>query len=207
MGSRAWLLLLAAVAAGCGSSADDGSGEGVTTADDLTDPVGVLEQRLTPPLPAPSSPLIGASMADVLNEAMRGLASKQTTRDDDGCTMVRMFDAQDVLAVEHLTCSRSEVVRILGPDGRTKAEHLDFNKDGKVDRYSSEEGRVAQFTDSNFDGKIDVVVERVALLDDFSLEGYGDYPKSAFLFRVRESFMRDGFLHNEKLTAKGALAK
>jgi hypothetical protein len=207
MASRSWLVLCLLALAGCGSS----SGDGTSTADDneLNDPIGVIERDLDPPMEPPTSEQIGTSTSGVLAEAMKGLASKKTTRENDGCTLVQMFNADDVIVVEHTTCPKSEVVRLLRSDGRTRAEYGDFNKDGRVDRFSSEDGAVAQYTDSNFDGKVDVVIERVALIKDFSLDGYegAEYPKSAFLFRIREDKNRDGKLDLEKLTAKGALAR
>jgi hypothetical protein len=207
MALRSVICLCLSALAGCGSS----GGNDVSTADDndLTDPIGVIERELTPPIEPPTSEHIGASTSAVLAEAMKGLASKKTTRGNDGCTLVQMFNADDVVVVEHTTCPKSQVVRLLRSDGRTRAEYGDFDNDGKVDRFSTEDGPVAQYTDSNFDGKIDSVVERVSLLEDFSLEGYegASYPKSAFLFRVREDRNRDGKLDFEKYTAKGALAR
>ena len=46
----------------------------------------------------------------------------------------------------------------------------------------------------------------VEKIKDFSLAGYDeDFPKSAFLSRVREDRDHDGKLDHEKLTARGAL--
>jgi hypothetical protein len=207
MASRSVLFLCLWALAGCGSSGDGD----VSTADDneLNDPIGVIERDLKPPMDPPTSEQIGASTSSILADAMKGLTSKKTTRGNDGCTLVQMFNADDVVVVEHTSCPKSEVVRLLRSDGRTRAEYGDFNKDGKIDRFSSEDGPVAQYTDSNFDGTIDVVIERVSLLKDFSLEGYegASYPQSAFLFRIREDRNRDGTLDLEKYTAKGALAR
>src|SRR5262249_4716704 len=111
------------------------------------------------------------------------------------------------ITVERVVCKSSDVIRTFNDDGSTKTEHYDLNKDGKVDRYTGLDGAVVQYADSNFDGKIDSVTERVDKVKDFSLKGYedADYPKSSFLYRVREDRNHDGKLDHEKLTARGTL--
>lgn len=111
--------------------------------------------------------------------------------------------------VERVQCPTSDVVRLFAADGTTiRAEHADLNRDGKVDRYTSQTEEVAQYVDTKFDGAIDVVVERVDALDDLSMEGYEEtFSRSNFLYRVRADRNRDGRLDFEKLTARGLLPK
>lgn len=196
------LLVLAGCNAGDDGAVTDDSAE-------INEGRGSLERLIDPPIAAPKSELIGAKMLDVLAEAKGTATALAPSAAIEGCTTTRFKDAKTKqIVAERVECKRSEVLRFLAADGTTTAEHADLNKDGKVDRFSGEEGAVASFVDTNFDGKIDVVVERVEKVKDFSMEGYDEvFPKSRFLFRVREDRNRDGKLDFEKLTARGALPK
>jgi hypothetical protein len=165
---------------------------------------GVLERNLNPTIAAPSSPLIGAKISDVL--AQVSLTAGAPAKVDDACTVTKYTDAANAVAAEDLECKSSSTIRFLAADGTTKAEHADLNKDGKVDRWTGLDGAAIQLVDVNFDGTVDVLVERVDLLNDFSLAGYGEtFPKNDFLYRVREARRRDGKLNFEKLIARGVL--
>lgn len=198
----AFVLLASLV--GCSSSEDS-----VSTDDgnELNEGIGVIDRAIATPIAVPESDALGVTMSAVLEEASEGLRAAAPTT-SGGCSLVKLFDAADALKIEHTTCAGSETIRILAANGTTAREHADLDNDGKVDRWSSEEGVIAQIADTDFDGKVDVLVERVALVDDFSLAGYDvEYPKSSFLFRVREDRNHDGRFEFEKLTARGALAK
>jgi hypothetical protein len=184
----------------CG--ADDGS---VTDdSGEINEGRGSLERKIDPQLAAPKSDLIGAKLDEIFTTA----AAKGTVgspKKSKDCETTQVKSGKDVI-VERVTCKSSDVVRILDENGRAKSEHTDLNGDGKVDRYTGEDGAVAQYNDTDCDGKIDVVVERVDKVKDFSLKGYGEeFPKSKFLFRVREDRNHDGKLDHEKLTARGVL--
>jgi hypothetical protein len=190
---------------GCGTddnAVTDGSSE-------LNEGRGALERVMDPPIAGPKSELIGASMNDVFTAALGTLTAGSGKKAGDGCTKIEAKDTKTKkVAVERLQCESSDVVRILNSDGTSKLEHYDLNKDGKVDRYIGEDGAVVQYQDTNFDGKIDLVIERVDKVKDFSLKGYDeDFPKSQFLYRVREDRDRDGKLEHEKLTARGSIPK
>lgn len=201
-----WLVLFGSalfLLAGC--TADDG-----TVTDDsaeINHARGSLEREIDPPIAVPKSERIGASIADVLENA-KGTATGKKAPAVDGCVTTTFKDAETKKPiVEHVACKASETVRLLAEDGTVAEEHADLNGDGKVDRFSSDDGVTAQLVDTNFDGKINVVVERVDKVKDFSLEGYDeDYPKSKFLYRIREDRNRDGKLDFERLTARGTLS-
>ncbi len=198
------IALVGAVLGGCASednAVTDDSGE-------LNEGQGVLEKQLDPPLASPTSDAIGAKMSDVIAKVSAN-KTESSPKSAGGCSTVTFRDAQTKKpAVEHVTCASSEIIRVLDANGRPTEEHADLNKDGKVDRYTSELAAVAQYTDLDFDGRVDVVVERVDQLKDFSMKGYEEvFPKSMFLYRVREDRNHDGKLDWEKLTARGQLPK
>ena len=186
------------------------SSDNVATDDDneLNEGIGALERDLLPPLDAPTSDRIGAKTSDVLAALSTELSPEAAKSLGDGCNQTNLVDGAKKVVVEHVVCKGSEVVRLLAANGTTAVEHADLNRDGKIDRFSDVEGTVAQYRDVNFDGRIDVVIERVERVEDFSIAGYERvFPKSAFLYRIREDRNRDGKLDLEKLTARGALPK
>jgi hypothetical protein len=175
---------------------------------ELNEGVGSLERALSPQVAAPKNDAIGAKTSEVLANAI-GTATGATKKGKDGCSTTTYKDAEtDKVIVRDIVCSKSETIEVLDADGKVSEEHADLDKDGKVDRYSSESGVIAQLLDTNYNGKIDVVIERVSKLKDFSMEGYDVvYPKSRFLYRIREDRNRDGKMDWERLTAKGILPK
>jgi hypothetical protein len=188
---------LAACSADDGSVTDD-SGE-------INEGRGSIERKIEPQVTAPKSDLIGAKLEDVFKKASEGATVGAPKKSGDDCKTTQIKSGSSVIA-ERVLCKTSDIVRLLDDNGRPKAEHSDLNGDGKVDRYTGEDGAVAQYNDTDFDGKIDVVVERVEKVKDFSLKGYDEtFPKSSFLFRVREDRNHDGKLDHEKLTARGIL--
>ena len=184
----------------CGSSDDNAS----NNTSDLESGRGALTRLVSPQLPVPTSPLIGVKLADVAASVTATAGAKKTAND---CTTTPYHDASGAVVYQSIDCTTSSTIRFVNADGTTKEEHADLNKDGIVDRYTSETAAVAQYTDANFDGKIDVVIERVDELTDFSLDAYPgeSFPASAFLFRIREDRNRDGGFDHETLTARGAL--
>lgn len=198
------LCAVGAVVGGCGS--DDGA---VTDdSSEINEGRGSLEREMDPPMAPPTTPLIGAKMTAVFDAAKGTLTAGSPKESDDGCTKTELKDPKKTVLVERITCATSDTIRLLNEDGTTKEEHSDLNKDGEVDRYTNESGAVAQYTDNNFDGKVDVIVERVDKLKDFSMKGYEEtFPKSSFLYRIREDRNKDGKLDHEKLTARGVLPK
>lgn len=205
---HAWAVALAVVAlVGCSSSSAD---DGVATndANEINEGRGALERELDPPVAAPASTVIGAKMTDVLTAAKGTATAGAAVKLGEDCTSTPYKDGKTKkVVVFDVQCKSSAVVRVMDTDGETvKAEHTDLNKDGKVDRWTGADKAIVQLTDTNFDGKLDVVVEKVELLKDFSLEGYDEaFPKDRFLYRVREDRNRDGKLDYEKLIARGAL--
>jgi hypothetical protein len=189
---------------GCGS--DDGA---VTDdSSEINEGRGSLEREMDPPMASPTTPLIGAKMSEVFDQAKGTLTVGSPKEADDGCTTTQLKDTKKKVLVERITCGKSDTIRLLNEDGTTKEEHSDLNKDGEVDRYTNETGAIAQYVDNNFDGKVDVIVERVDKLKDFSMKGYEEtFPKSSFLYRIREDRNKDGKLDHEKLTARGTLPK
>jgi hypothetical protein len=186
-------------------------GDGVVTDDssEVNEGRSALERPLDPPVTVPSSPFIGASVEAIFADAKGSATVLAPEQLVDGCSRTKVEDATtQTILVERIECQGSDLVRFLEDNGTIKAEHADLNKDGKVDRYSSETDDVAQYTDTNFDGEIDVVVERVERLKDFSMTGYGEtFPQSKFLYRIREDRDRDKKLDLEKLIARGTLPK
>jgi hypothetical protein len=200
IGLGAFVALPAALALGGCSSSDD-----VTTDDssEIDESRGELDKDLAPPLPVPATPLIGARLDDVYAQAIGNLVAGAPQKRGDDCSLVQVKNAKGTVVVERETCTTAETVRILGA---VTTEHVDLNKDGKVDRWTGADGAVSQYDDTNCDGQVDVIVEDVTKVKDFSLTGYGEsLPKSDFLFRIREDRDHDGKLDHEKLTAKGAL--
>jgi hypothetical protein len=186
------------------------SNDGTATDDssEINEGRGLLEKDLKPQLDPPKSDLIGAKMDDVWTKALGDLTAPAGQKDADGCTNTSVKDPKTKeIVLERVECKNSDVIRTFNDDGSTNTEHYDLNKDSKVDRYTGVDGAVVQYADSNFDGIIDSVIERVDKVTDFSLKGYDDtsYPKSAFLYRVREDSNHDGKLDHEKLTARGIL--
>jgi hypothetical protein len=180
-----------------------------TTTDDsseINEGRGSIERELTPPIAPPTSPFIGAKLDDVFLKAA-GSNTPSAAQKQNDCMLTDVKDATTKkIVVQRVVCASSDTVRVLDSGGTMTAEHLDANKDGKVDRYTGQDGAVSQYEDTNFDGTIDVVVERVDKVTDFSLKGYGEnLPKSDFLYRIREDRNHDGKLDHEKLTAKGSL--
>lgn len=187
-------LLLGLVA--CGGSDDDAS----SNVSDLEAGRGALTRTITEALPVPTSPFIGAKIADVQAAAT---AKAGATKRSADCTTTSYVGET---SYQLLDCKTSTTIRFLNADGTVREEHADLDKDGLVDRYTASSGKVAQYTDANFDGKIDVEIERVSELTDFSLDGYNEsFPQSDFLYRIREDRNRDGALDFETLTARGAL--
>jgi hypothetical protein len=201
-----WLSICGVLlAVGCTSSEEDGS---VTDdSNEIIEGRGSIERKLDPPIAAPTNALINAKMSDVLTQVKAAMTAGAPEKLGDDCTVTKFKDAKTKkVVVEHVDCKKSALIRVLNEDGTMKAEHSDLNKDGKVDRWAGTSGTIVQLADTNVDGKIDVIVERVDLVKDFSMEGYDEtFPKSKFLFRVREDRNRDGKFEVEKLTAKGAL--
>ncbi len=199
------LLLLGFAAVGCSNETDDGS---VTNGDNEIVEESMLEKELSPPLATPETPLIGKEMSAVLTEMTNGMQAQPSQRKND-CTLIR-YKKDGKVAAERETCESSEIIHTVDSQGNVKTEYADRNKDGKVDRFTGLDKTVVQYVDANFDGQVDTVVEKVELLKDFSLKGYEDapsYPKSKFLFRVREDRNRDGKLDVERMIAKGPLTK
>ena len=200
---------LALAVGGCVAAEDDGS---VTNdANEINEGRGSLERELSPPLETPKSDLIGAKMSDVVEEIAQTAKAFEVAA-AGGCEKTEYKDTTTNKKVaERLRCGSSETVRFFGSSGSVIGERADLNKDGKVDRVTSEAGfpgapAVAQYVDTNFDGEIDVIVERVADVEDFSMSGYDEtFPKSKFLHRIREDRNRDGKLDFERLTARGQL--
>lgn len=210
MRAARFLLTASLVLGACATTACSGSDDGAATDDssEINEGRGVLERPLDPPMTPPTTELIGAKMDEVYEKALGKLTPGSGKKQSDGCTKTEVEDPDtNEVVLERVECKSSDVIRIFDSDGSTKSEHYDLNKDGKVDRYTGEEGAVVQYADSNFDGKVDSIIERVDKVKDFSLKGYDEqgYPKSAFLFRVREDQNKDGKLDHEKLTARGTL--
>ncbi len=176
---HAWAVALALVAlVGCSSSADDGVA--TNDANEINEGRGALERELDPPIAAPASTVIGAKMTDVLTSAKGSATAGAAVKLGEDCTSTPYKDSKTKkVVVFDVQCKSSAIVRVMDADGETvKAEHTDLNKDGKVDRWTGADKAIVQLTDTNFDGKLDVVVEKVELLKDFSLEGYElDYEK------------------------------
>jgi hypothetical protein len=194
-----------------GCSTEDGSA--TDDSSEINEGTGSIERTINPEIAAPKTDLIGAKMTDVYADAKGTLSAAAATKGSDGCTKTEVTDPKaNVVVVARIQCSTSDVIRTFKSDGSLKSEHYDLNKDGKVDRFTGEDGAVVQYTDADCDGKIDGIIERVDKVKDFSLNGYdgytsADYPKSLFLYRVREDRDRDGKFEHEKLTAKGTLVK
>jgi len=184
----------------CGSTDDNAT----SNTSDLESGRGALTRLVSPQLPVPTSPLIGAKLADIAASVTATAGAAKASTD---CSTTPYHDANGTVVYQSIDCKTSSTIRFLNEDGTTKEEHADLNKDGVVDRYTSETAKVAQYTDANFDGKIDGIIERVDLLTDFSLDDYPgeSFPASAFLYRIREDRNRDGGLDYETLTARGAL--
>lgn len=200
------LIVLAVV--GCSSSSND---ESVTDdSSEVNEGRGAIEREIAPPLAVPTDAVvedkIGVRVSDVLAR-VKGTAIPGAIEKSDDCTTQSYVDATTKKpVVSTVECERSSTVRVLAEDGTTVTEHADLNKDGKIDRWSGKEGTFVQLTDTNFDGKVEVLIESVADLADFSLEGYGeDFQASRFLYRVREDRDRDGKFEHEKLVARGLL--
>jgi hypothetical protein len=193
-------LAIGACSSNDGAATDDSS--------EINEGTGVLEKQLNPTIDVPKSDLIGQNLEEIYTKALGDLKAPAAEKQSDGCSQIEVRDPQTKeVVVERVTCKTSDVVRTFNDDGSTKEEHADLNKDGKVDRYTGADGSVVQYVDSNFDGKIDGMTERVDLLKDFSLKGYEetDYPKSAFLYRVRFDRDYDGKFEHESMTARGLL--
>lgn len=198
------LLILSLVALGGCSS----SGDNVATDDsnELNEGRGSLERKIDPPMAAPSSDKIGTSISEILTAAKGTLTGKVIATTDEDCKQTNYKDTAKKQLVQHIECSKSVTVRIANEEGATISENADLNKDGKVDKWSGEDGSLIQIADTDFDGKIDLVIESVAKVKDFSMDGYDEtFPKAKFLHRVREDRDRDGKFDHEKLTAKGIL--
>lgn len=194
--ARAPFALLALALVACGGSDDDAS----SNVSDLEAGRGALTRTIAEALPVPTSPFIGAKIADVQAASK---ATAGTTKRSADCTTTSYVGET---SYQLLDCKTSTTIRFLNADGTVREEHADLDKDDLVDRYTSSTGKVAQYTDANFDGKIDVEIERVSELTDFSLDGYNEsFPQSDFLYRIREDRNRDGALDFETLTARGAL--
>jgi hypothetical protein len=192
---------------GCTASrANDGS---VTNdSNEINEGRGALEREINPPLSAPTSPLIGADMTAVFDEVKAEAGTQlEPVKQNDGCVRTEFKNpTTKKISAERVKCRSSDTIRVYASGGDIKAEHADLNGDGKVDRFTSQTEAVAQYLDTNFDGEIDTIVERVDELKDFSMEGYDEtFPKTKFLFRIREDRNHDGKLDFEKLTARGAL--
>lgn len=197
--ARAPFALLALALVACGGSDDDDASSNVS---DLEAGRGALTRTITEALPVPTSPFIGASIADIQASSK---ATAGTVKRSADCTTTSYVE-NGTTAYQLLDCKTSTTLRFLNADGTVREEHADLDKKGGVDRYTSSTGKVAQYTDANFDGKIDIEIERVSELTDFSLDGYDEsFPQSDFLYRIREDRNRDGALDFETLTARGAL--
>lgn len=189
--------------AACSGTTDD---DAVTDSSAEFNARSSLERELKPTIAPPTSGFIGASTSDVIQKSKANLTVLSSKTDkDSGCRTTIYKDTKSKPLLTIVECETSIQIRLRTAQGMI--EHSDLNKDGKIDRYANDDGLVAQYIDRNYDGKIDVVVERVELIEDFSLAGYGeDHPKSTFLFRIREDSNRDGKLDLEKLTVRGLLA-
>jgi hypothetical protein len=186
--------------AACASSSDSVSTDDSSEIDESR---GEIDKDLAPPLPVPTTPFIGARLDDVYAQAAGSLVAGAPQKRGDDCSIVQVKNASGAIVVERETCTTGDTVRVFGA---VTTEHLDLNKDGKVDRWTGSDGAVSQYDDTNCDGTVDVVTEDVSKVKDFSLSGYGEtLPKTDFLFRIREDRNHDGTLDHEKLTAKGAL--
>lgn len=198
------LLLLGLAAIGCSNAAEDGT---VTSGDNEIVEESTLERELSPAIAAPDTPLIGKEMSAVLTELTNGMTALPSQKNND-CNLIRYKSSSGKVAAERETCEGSETIHTVDGNGNVKTEYSDRNKDGKVDRFTGLDKTVVQYVDANFDGKVDTMVEKVELVKDFSMKGYeSDYPKSKFLFRVREDRNRDGKLDVERLIARGPLTK
>jgi hypothetical protein len=200
------LFLAGLAAVGCSNATDDG-----TTTNDNNEIVeeSMLERELKPPLATPETPIIGKDMSEVVTQLTQGMTAQAGEKLKGGCNLVRYKNAQGKVAAERETCEDSEIVHTVDGNGNVKTEYSDRNKDGKVDRFTGVDKTVVQYVDANFDGKVDTLIEKVELIKDFSLKGYddADYPKSKFIYRVREDRDRDGKLDIERLIARGPLTK
>lgn len=195
------LLALIGCAADDGAVTDDGN--------ELVEARGALERELDPRLDPPEDDRIGADI-DAVFEKIKTTAgtAQKPEKQSSGCTRTQFKSAKTkTVSAERVTCKQRDTIRVFNADGEIEAEHTDLNGDGKVDRFSSETGPIAQLLDTDFNGVIDTISERVSQLKDFSLTEYGDekFPKSTFAFRIRQDLNHDRKLDHEKMTAPGGL--
>jgi hypothetical protein len=191
--------------AGCSTQADDGS-----VTDDSNEIVqgrSFIEKELATPLAPPTPAMMGKSMNDVVTEATTGKAVGEKKNIGDGCTLQKFGDAATKKVVaEREVCKGTDILRLVDAEGAATTTWSDLNKDGKVDRFSGEDGAFVLYADADFDGKVDQTMERVDRIQDFSLKGYEEtYPKSKFVHRIREDRNKDGKLDHEKYLSKGLL--
>ncbi len=203
---RSFLVALTALSASvfaC-SAGDDGT----ATEDDneIIDAQSFLERNLDPTTP-PETPVIGRKTSEALAELTSGATSVGNAPSREGCTLERFKNATTGVVVgDHQVCQRSQVIRLLDKDEHPKTTYSDLNGDGKIDRFTGEDGAFISFVDTNFDGKVDVTVERLDRVKNFSLKGYPPgYKASQFIHRIREDRDKDGMLDHERIVAKAPL--
>jgi len=206
---RSLLLFVACAASAalvvCSIPADDGS---VTDdSNEIVEGRSYVERDLKTPIDPPTPAIIGKATADVRTEATKGTASASKKNTAGGCTLERFASTSTKKVVAEVeTCKSTEIVRLVDAGGYATTTWSDLNKDGKIDRFSGEDGAFVLYADANFDGKVDQTIERVDMVNDFSMKGYDEnFPKSKFVHRVRDDRNHDGKLDHEKLIAKGLL--
>lgn len=199
---------LCLLATACGASATD---ENVFTeqGNEVNGLMVTLERELSPPLAAPKSEHIGASTNDIIQQAKDGLTFASTKTDETSSCKTSIYDdASKRPKLTIVDCPSAIYIRLT--KGKGIIEHDDLNKDGKIDRYTSDDGLVAQYSDLNFDGEVDLLVERISELEDFNPKvfdlGEDEYPASFYVFRIRQDANGDGKLDFERVMTRGMLA-
>lgn len=206
---RSLLFFLACVGAaglvGCSTESDD---EAVTDdSNEIVQGRSFIEKELSPAIAPPAPAIIGKATAEVVTEATTGATSGGKKNIGDGCTLEKFTsNASKKVIAEREVCKSTDIVRTVDEGGYAKTTWSDLNKDGKIDRFSGEDGAFVLYADADFDGRVDQTIERVDRVSDFSTKGYSEtYPKSKFVHRVREDRNKDGKLDYEKLISKGLL--
>ena len=132
--ARAPFALLALALVACGGSDDDDASSNVS---DLEAGRGALTRTITEALPVPTSPFIGASIADIQASSK---ATAGTVKRSADCTTTSYVE-NGTTAYQLLDCKTSTTLRFLNADGTVREEHADLDKKGGVDRELRREDR------------------------------------------------------------------